>query len=109
VTATPGEAIDPDSLMDVLSVPLAVGAILTATAGAPPTTVAKTYDLDETATASDGTDVFTFGDVKDGKADVLRVGGNGKAARVTSTGARAVRTVLAVNATQVFWIQDETS
>jgi hypothetical protein len=85
--------------------------ILTAKVGSPPTTVAKTYDLDETAAVSDGTDVFTFGDVKDSKADVLsadllRVGANGKANRVAGAGPRPVRTVLAVNATQVFWIQD---
>ena len=85
--------------------------ILTAKVGSPPTTVGRTYDLDETAAVSDGTDVFTLGDVKDGKADstdVLRVGANGKASRVSGAGPRAVRTVLAVNATQVFWIQDGT-
>ncbi len=85
--------------------------ILTAKGGAAPTTVARTYDLDETAAVSDGTDVFTFGDVKDAKADVLsadvlRVGASGKANRVAGAGPRPVRTVLAVNATQVFWIQD---
>jgi hypothetical protein len=87
--------------------------ILTGKGGAPPTTVARTYDLDETAAVSDGTDVFTFGDVKDAKADalsadVVRVGANGKATRVSGAGPRPVRTVLAVNATQVFWIQDGT-
>jgi hypothetical protein len=87
--------------------------ILTAKAGSPPTTVARTYDLDETAAVSDGTDVFTFGDVKDAKADVLstdvlRVGASGKSSRVSGAGPRPVRTVLAVNTTQVFWIQDGT-
>jgi hypothetical protein len=85
--------------------------ILTAKGGAAPTTVGRTYDLDETSAVSDGTDVFTFGDVKDAKADVLstdvlRVGANGKATRVSGAGPRPVRTVLAVNATNVFWIQD---
>ena len=148
VTDTQGDTPDPDDKIDVLSVPLAVGAtpkrlyasqrgaeglafaggrlvwivgpsddkkdharILTAKGGAAPATVGRTYDLDETTAVSDGTDVFTFGDVKDTKADVLstdvlRVGANGKAARVTTAGPKPVRTVLAVNASQVFWIQD---
>jgi hypothetical protein len=149
VTATASDTPDPDSRMDLLSVPLAVGGtpkrlytaqrgaeglataggrlvwivapsddktehakILTAKGGARPTTVARTYDLDETSAVSDGTDVFTFGDVKDAKAsvlstDLLRVGANGKATRVAGAGPRPVRIVLAVNATHVFWIQDD--
>jgi hypothetical protein len=147
---TPGDAQDPDGMMEVLSVPLAAGStpkrlygtqrdptglasaggrlvwivapsddkkeharIMTAKGGAAPTTAGKTYDLDETSAVSDGTDVFTFGEVKDAKADVLstellRVGANGKATHVAVAGPRPVRTVLAVNATQVLWIQDGT-
>jgi hypothetical protein len=82
--------------------------ILSARIGSSPAPVVRTYDLDETLTVSDGTDVFSFGDVKTGKTaspDVLRIGGNGKAATVATTGDKLVRTALAVNATHVFWAQ----
>ena len=86
--------------------------IMAATPGAAgaagkPTAVAPTYDVDETLAVSDGTDAFAFGEVKSGKSgpDLLRVGSTGKPAVVTTGAAGVVRTALAVNATNVFWVQ----
>ena len=80
------------------------------TGAAAPAPVVRTLDTDETLAVSDGTDVFSMGDVKDAKAkstnpDVLRIGADGKAAVVSTTTGAVVRTAMAVNATHVFWVQ----
>ncbi len=78
---------------------------------AAPSPVVRTLDTDETVCVSDGTDVFSLGDVKDAaKAkgagpDVLRIGSDGKAAVVTATSGPLVRAAMAVNATHVLWVQ----
>lgn len=85
--------------------------IVSARPGAAAAPVVRTYDVDETLAASDGTDVFSFGDVKDpakSKAhdpDVLRIGDSGKATVVATSAGQLVRTALAVNATSVLWVQ----
>ena len=83
--------------------------VMSANLGAKPAAVTRTYDFDQTSSISDGTSVFTFGDVKDGKtlaADLLRVGSDGKASAVTTAGPKPMRTALAANSTHVLWVQD---
>lgn len=78
---------------------------------AAPAPVVRTLDVDETLAVSDGTDVFSVGDVKDSakakstNPDVLRIGSDGKATVVTTSAGALVRTAIAVNATHVFWVQ----
>jgi hypothetical protein len=76
-----------------------------------PAPVVRTLDVDETLAVSDGTDVFSLGDVShsaNAKSTnpVLRIGTDGKATVVTTSAGALVRTAMAVNATHVFWVQD---
>jgi hypothetical protein len=78
---------------------------------AAPAPVVRTIDVDQTLAVSDGTDVFSLGDVKDSakakstSPDVLRIGSDGKATVVTTSAGSLVRTAIAVNATHVIWVQ----
>jgi hypothetical protein len=83
------------------------GKIMSGKPGSKATMVAKTAVIEPTSAASDGTDVFTFGDVKDGGAEVLRISG-AKATPIAVAGPRLLRSIIAVNSTDVFWPQDGT-
>jgi hypothetical protein len=78
---------------------------------AAPTPVVRTIDVDETLAVSDGTNVFSLGDVKSSakakstSPDVLRIGSDGKSAVVTTSAGALVRTAIAVNSTHVLWVQ----